>query len=131
MGLFSSKSSSSSTTHNQSSQLSGTIGDLSTDNVVAGGDYSVSYNPKGLAGSELNAVLSNNQTLLDKTIDVTKESFDSLVAAVQQSTETAINTAATAYADATGTTKSLFDNLKPFAFYGLIGFVFWAIMKGK
>ena len=58
MGLFSSKSKSSSTTYNESKQSSGTIGDLSSDNLITGGDLYM----EGLSGQNLSNILENNQT---------------------------------------------------------------------
>ncbi len=118
MGLFSSKSSSTSTTYNQSAQSSGSIGDLSSDNTIAGGD--INYNPVGLVGEELQTILNQNQSL-----------FDATVAAVQKSAETAINTAASAYQDATGTTKNFFESVKPIALYGALAVVAVYALKGK
>lgn len=116
MGLFSSKSSSTSTTYNQSAQSSGTIGDLSSGNTIIGGDY----NPNGLSDDNLAMVLGQNQNLLEKTIST-----------VQNTAEIAINTAASAYADATGTTKNLFEGMKPLAMYAAIALVAYALLKGK
>lgn len=116
MGLFSSKSKSSSTTTNYSEQLSGTIGDLSSGNQIIGGDYT----PVGLSDENLAEVLNHEQSL-----------FETVVSSVHKSAETAINTAATAYADATGTTKNLFDSLRPFAMYATVCLVFYYLMKGK
>lgn len=118
MGLFSSKSSSTSTTYNQSAQSSGTIGDLSTDNIITGGDYT--YAPDGLSDENLGALLTHEQSL-----------FEAAVGSVHKSAEQAINTAADAYADATGTTKNLFESLKPFALYATTGIVLYYLLKGK
>ncbi|MGN1091200.1 MAG: hypothetical protein ACI4RJ_01735, partial [Alphaproteobacteria bacterium] len=66
MGLFSSSSKSSSTTYNQSQQMSSTFGDLAHDNLAAAGDLSI-YT-EGLAGENLQMIFDNNSAVLEKTV---------------------------------------------------------------
>ena len=80
MSLFKSKSSSTSTTTNQTTNLSGTIGDLSTGNVQGGGDVYVN----GIYGDDLgylletlNAASSSNSKIAGSAIQEVAAGYQS------------------------------------------------------
>lgn len=114
MGLFSSKSSSTSTTYNQSAQSSGSVGDLSDNNLIAGGDI---YQ-EGLSGENLQGILANNESVFDKSIQ-----------SIQTLAKNAIETTGKSYADAYSGSQNessrFFDALRPFAVIAGIVAIFY------
>lgn len=134
MGLFSSKSSSTSTTYNQSAQSSGTIGDLSNDNQISSGDII----NEGLTGDNLKNILDSNESVLSKglefleaTIASNQKLADKTISSSQTSAANAIEATGAAYADAysgsTAESSRFFDALRPFAVIaGIVAiFYFW------
>lgn len=134
MGLFSSSSKSTSTTYNQSSQSSGTIGDLSSDNQIASGDIV----NEALTGENLQNILDSNETVLSKGLEFLKETIESnqkltdkSITSSQTSASNAIKATGEAYADAysgsTAESSRFFDALRPFAVIsGIVAiFYFW------
>ncbi len=128
MGLFSSKSKSSSTTYNESKQSSGTIGDLSSDNLITGGDLYM----EGLSGQNLSNILENNQTTLTSALDSNEDLIGQSLKSFQTLTETAINSTGKAYSDAYSGSQNessrFFDSLRPFAVIAgaVLIFYFWS-----
>lgn len=131
MGFFSSKSSSKSTTTNQttntytdnSKQLSSTIGDMSSDNVIASGD-AILY---GYSAEETKSI-----------IDTTLESVMSAVEGIKDTTSKAISQVQSAYSGANDAilesqneTKATLNSLKPYAFYLLLGAVAYFVWGKK
>ena len=123
MGLFSSKSKSTSTTTNQttnnytdnSKQLSSTIGDMSEGNLIAGGDATM----YGYSAEDTKTI-----------IDTALESVMSAVEGIKDTTGKAITQVQSAYSGANNAilesqneTKATLNSLKPYAFYLLLGAV--------
>lgn len=121
MGLFSSKSkSSSSNTTNttytdNSAKVSGTIGDLSRGNLIAGGDATMI----GYDAQDTKEIINTALNYIDKATNDLKET-----------TGAAINQVADAYAGANNAilesnneTKAFLASLKPYAFYAMIAAV--------
>lgn len=106
MGIFSSKSSSSTTQLTQTQQTSASFGDLAHDNLSAGGDLSI-YN-EGLSHDNLQLVLG-----------ATSSATDNAIKGAQNLAEQAIETTGKAYADAYSGAQNdssrFFDALRPFA----------------
>lgn len=125
MGLFSSKSKSSSTTTNNTSYtdnsatVSGTVGDLSKGNLIAGGDAVMN----GYTAEETKDILDATLAYIDKAVDGIKET-----------TGTAINQIQSAYSGATESivesqneTKALLNSLRPYALYATLAAVIYFI----
>ena len=129
MSLFSSKSKSTSTTSNNTSyvdnsrQSSGTVGDLSKSNLIAGGDATMyGYNAEDTQG-----IIDNVLKYIDKTTDQIKDT-----------TGEALKQVSSAYGGATDAilqnqseTKTLLNSLQPFAFAAAAAFSVWAIFGKK
>ena len=124
MGLFSSKSKSKSTTTtnttytDQSSKVSGTVGDLSKNNVIAGGD----------------AVINGYSA------DDTKSIIDAAIDNIKETSTAALNQVASAYSGANNSilesqnaTKAFLASFKPYAFYAMVAAIVYFIFdrKGK
>lgn len=124
MGLFSSKSKSKSTTTtnttytDQSSKVSGTVGDLSKNNVIAGGD----------------AVINGYSA------DDTKSIIDAAIDNIKETSTAALNQVASAYSGANtsilesqNATKAFLASFKPYAFYAMVAAIVYFIFdrKGK
>lgn len=135
MGLFSSKShSSSSTTTNyndNSSDLNNasSIGNLSSDNKVLGAGSS--YVEQGLTGENLNSVLGTAESLYDKSSSVLSQTFDKYVTGVQSSAAKAIETTAQAYAESDDELRRTIDGLRPIAMYIMFAAITYFIFRGK
>ena len=140
MGLFSSKSKSSSTTNytdnsrNLSVDLStGELGGGSDNNIVATGDVFYAGMSDNLANNFLNAVNTSTDKLIDGSIDLTKEVLDQgnalfndtfkwiqdTIGGVAQQTDRITSALSNAY-NSEQATHSAF---KTYALYGLAGFV--------
>lgn len=125
MGLFSSSSKSKSTTTNttnyndSSSKVSSTVGDLSKNNLIAGGDA----------------------IMYGYSADDTKNIIDAAIENIRDTTGAAINQVASAYSGANNSilesqnaTKAFLASFKPYAFYAMIAAVVYFIFdsgKGK
>lgn len=124
MGLFSSKSKSKSTTTtnttytDQSAKISSTIGDLSKNNVIAGGD----------------AVINGYSA------DDTKSIIDAAIGNIKETSTAALNQVASAYSGANtsilesqNATKAFLASFKPYAFYAMVAAIVYFIFdrKGK
>ena len=124
MGLFSSKSKSKSTTTtnttytDQSSKVSGTVGDLSKNNVIAGGD----------------AVINGYSA------DDTKSIIDAAIDNIKETSTAALNQVASAYSGANNSilesqnaTKAFLASFKPYDFYAMVAAIVYFIFdrKGK
>lgn len=127
MGLFSSKSKSSSKTTNNttytdnSTTTSGTIGDLSTGNVIAGGDVT------GYSAEETTKIIN---TALDSVMAVVDGIKDTTGKAINQ-VQSAYSGANTAILESQNETKATLNSLKPYAFYLLIGAVVYFVWGKK
>lgn len=131
MGLFSSKSHSSSkteTTYNDSSTTTtnaATLGAMSHDNTVLGANSKYTYNEQGLTGDNLNSVLTYNETLYDKAYNTLSQTISS----VQKSAEKAMDSTAEAYAESKNEVRSTIDGLRPIAFYAAIAASLYFIFR--
>lgn len=129
MGLFSSKSSSKSTTTNQTTNTytdksvttSGTIGDLSTGNVIAGGDVT------GYSAEETTKIINTALDSVMAVVDGIKETTGKAINQVQS----AYSGANTAILESQNETKATLNSLKPYAFYLLIGAVVYFVWGKK
>lgn len=140
MGIFSSKSKSSSTTNytdnsrNLSVDLSsGELGAGSDNNIVATGDVYYAGMSDNLANNFLNAVNTSTDKLIDGSIDLTKEVLDQgnalfndtfkwiqdTIGGVAQQTDRITSALSNAY-NSEQATHSAF---KTYALYGLAGFI--------
>lgn len=140
MGIFSSKSKSSSTTNyydnsrNLSVDLSsGELGGGSDNNIVATGDVYYAGMSDNLANNFLNAVNSSTDILIDGSIDLTKEVLNQgnalfndtfkwiqdTIGGVAQQTDRITSALSNAY-NSEQATHSAF---KTYALYGLAGFI--------
>lgn len=136
MGLFSSKSSSSSkTTVNYSDQSTdlnnaSTIGSASSDNKVLG--TGSTYNEQGLTGDNLSSVLDYSQGLYDKaygTLDREYNILSQTISSVQKSAEKAIDATGDAYAESKNDFRNIIDGVKPIAFYATLAAIVYFIFK--
>ena len=129
MGLFSSKSSSKSTTTNQTTNTytdksvttSGTIGDLATGNVIAGG------NVTGYSAEETNKIINS---ALDSVMAVVEGIKDTTGKAITQ-VQSAYSGANDAILESQNETKATLNSLKPYAFYLLLGAVAYFVWGKK
>lgn len=116
MGLFSSKSSSSTTQYTQTQQTSASFGDLAHDNLSSGGDLSIYQ--EGLSHDNLQLVLG-----------ATSSATDSAIKSAQSLAGQAIETTGKAYADAYSGSQNessrFFDALRPFAVIAGIVAIFY------
>lgn len=133
MGLFSSKSKSSSKTttnytdNSTNNESAASLGALSHDNVVVGAGSTYNYTEGGLTGENLKNLLGTVETLNEQTNSV----WDSYVTGVQKSAEKAMDTTAQAYAESDSELRNIIDAVKPIALYAAIAAVFYFIFRGK
>ena len=150
MGLFSSKSKSTSSTTTQYTDNSSTVtnaaelGALSHDNTVLGADSTLyyTYNEQGITGQNLNNLLGTVETLnksnlnaaeslYDKSQSVLSQTFDKAVSSVQKTAEQAMNTTAEAYAESDDELRRTIDGLRPIAMYAMLAAMVYFIFRGK
>ena len=138
MGLFSSKSKSTTNLTDNSKNIESSIGDLSHDNKLVTGDY---YE-QGLVGENLDSVLSTVETLnkdniagqLDlyaETSQSITDTFKEMVATVQKTSETAIEETGEAYAESKSELRNFIDAVRPIALYVAIAGVFYFVFMGS
>lgn len=138
MGLFSSKSKSTTNLTDNSKNIESSIGDLSHDNKLVTGDY---YE-QGLVGENLNSVLSTIETLnkdniagqLDlyaETSQSITDTFKEMVATVQKTSATAIEETGEAYAESKSELRNFIDAVRPIALYVAIAGVFYFVFMGS
>ena len=122
MRLFSSKSKSSSSTTNNTSYTdnskttSGTIGDLSEGNIIAGGNATIT----GYSAEE-------TKDIIDGVLEATISAITDSVEGIKNVTGQAITQVQSAYSGANESilesqneTKATLNSLKPYAFYAMI-----------
>ena len=114
--LFSSSSKSTSTVYNESHQTSNTLGDLSHDNVLAGGDLQIVN--EGLSHDNLALILDSN-TL------ATEQAISSAQSLAGKAIETTGKAYADAYSGSTNDSSRLFDALRPFAVIAAVVAIFY------
>lgn len=161
MGLFSSKSKSTSSTTTQYTDNSSTVtnaaelGALSHDNTVLGADSALyyTYNEQGITGQNLNNLLGTVETLnknslgtvetlnksnlnmaeslYNKSQSVLSQTFDKAVSSVQKTAEQAMNTTADAYAESDDELRRTIDGLRPIAMYAMLAAMVYFIFRGK
>lgn len=127
MGLFSSKSKSSSSTNTTSTDnsvnTSGTIGDLSKNNIIAGGDVITN----GLSEDNLKIVLDNNLSFMKDTIGNIKTTIGDAMSQVSD----AYAGANDSILQSNSETKTLLRGLQPFALYAAAAVAVWAVFSKK
>ena len=127
MGLFSSSSKSKSTTTNNTSYTdnskttSGTIGDLSTGNTIAGGDVI------GYSAEETTKIINSALDSVIAVVDGIKDTTGKAITQVQSAYSGANN----AILESQNETKATLNSLKPYAFYLLIGAVVYFVWGKK
>ena len=135
MGLFSSKSSSSSSNvtnyNDNSSDLNNasSIGTASSDNKVLGAG--ASYTEQGLTGDNLSNVLGTAESLYDKSQSVLSQTFDKTVASVQSTASKAMDATVEAYAESNDELRRTIDGLRPIAMYAMFAAIVYFIFRGK
>lgn len=132
MGLFSSKSHSTTNLTDYSTNLETSIGDLSSGNKIVTGDYV----EQGLVGENLSALLGTVENLNKLNVDAvndlynsSKGAFDKMVETVQKTSETAITETGEAYAESKSELRNFIDAVRPIALYGAIASIFYFIFK--
>ena len=125
MGLFSSSSKSSSTSNytDSSKATSGTIGDLSRNNVIVTGDYAID----GLSDELANNVLTKMQELSQNTADDIKK----LAGEAMSQTASAYSGANASIVATSDQTRSLLKSFEPIALIVAGAFTIWAVFGGK
>lgn len=137
MGLFSSKSKSSTSTTTQYTDNStdinnaATLGALSHDNVVLGTNSDFAYYEQGLTGENLNSVLGTVQSLHDENTSLLSQTFDAAVSSVQKSAEKAMDTTAQAYAESDDELRRAIDGIRPIAMYIMFAAITYFIFRNK
>lgn len=133
MGLFSSKSkSSSSTTTNYADNSTdinnaATLGALSRSNKVLGAGSS--YVEQGITGENLENVLGTVENLNNENSSLLSQTFDKAVYSVQKSAEKAMDTTAQAYAESDNELRNTIDGLRPIAMYAMFAAIAYFIFK--
>lgn len=132
MGLFSSKSKSTTNLTDNSKNVESSIGDLSSNNKIVTGDYV----EQGLVGENLTSLLGTVENLNKLNVDAvnnlynsSKGAFDKMVETVQKTTETAITETGEAYAESKSELRNFIDAVRPIALYVAIASVFYFIFK--
>lgn len=121
MGLFSSSSKSKSTTTNNTSYTdnskttSGTIGDLSEGNIIAGGNATIT----GYSAEETKDIIN---TALDSVLSVVEGIKDTTGKAITQ-VQSAYSGANESILESQNETKATLNSLKPYAFYTMIAVI--------
>lgn len=129
MGMFSSKSKSSSTTQNttnyndSSTTVSGTIGDLSRNNVITGGNAILN----GYSAEDTNSLLSTVISAVNDTTDKLKETTGQAL----QQVSSAYSGANQSILESTNETKALLNSLRPYALYAAIAAIVYFIFGKK
>ena len=129
--LFSSKSKSSSssnttnttTTTDNSRTISGTVGDLSKNNLIAGGD-AVMY---GYTADDTKGILDTTLAYIDKAVEGIKDTTGKAITQVQS----AYSGATESIMESQNETKALFNSLRPFALYAAIAASVYFIFSTK
>lgn len=118
---FTSSSKSSSTQYTENKPVSSTIGDLSSNNRIIGGDF----NSEGLSDENLALVLDATTGTLDRSFT----SLNDTISAIQTNSGKAIEATGKAYADAysiaNNDSSRLFDALRPFAVIAAVVAIFY------
>lgn len=131
MGLFSSKSrSSSSTTNNttntytdNSRQISATLGDLSEGNLIAGGNATMYGYTAEDTQDILNSVLDSVMSTVEGIKDVTGKAITQVQSAYSGANDSIM--------ESQNETKATLNSLKPYAFYLLLGAVAYFVWGKK
>ena len=118
---FTSSSKSSSTQYTENKPVSSTIGDLSSNNRIIGGDF---YS-EGLSDENLALVLDATTYTLDKSFT----SLNDTISAIQTNSGKAIEETGKAYKEAysiaNNDSSRLFDALRPFAVIAAVVAIFY------
>ena len=137
MGLFSSKSKSSSkttTTYTDKStdiNNAASLGAAAMNNTVVGAGGSYIYNEQGLTGDNLKTVLGTAENLYNKNESILSQTFNKAVDSVQSSAAKAIDTTAAAYAESDNELRNTIDGLRPIAMYAMFAAIAYFIFRNK
>lgn len=121
MGLFSSSSKSKSTTTNNTSYTdnskttSGTIGDLSEGNIIAGGNATIT----GYSAEETKDIINTALDSVMSVVDGIKETTGKAITQVQS----AYSGANESILESQNETKATLNSLKPYAFYAMVAVI--------
>lgn len=127
MGLFGGKSKSSSfsttnvTSTDNSKTSSGTIGDLSKNNLIAGGNATM----YGYTADDTNELLNTTLDYVNKAVegikDVTGKAISQVSSAYSGANDSILQSA--------NENKAILKSLQPFALYGAIAAIFYFVFK--
>ncbi len=127
MGLFGGKSKSSSfsttnvTSTDNSKTSSGTIGDLSKNNLIAGGNATM----YGYTADDTNQLLNTTLDYVNKAVegikDVTGKAISQVSSAYSGANDSILQSA--------NENKAILKSLQPFALYGAIAAIFYFVFK--
>lgn len=129
MGLFSSSSKSKSTTNtttnynDSSSKVSSTVGDLSKNNLIAGGD-AVMY---GYTADDTKSLIDTALSYIDKATEGIKDTTSAAISQVSS----AYSGANQSILESQNATKAFLNSLKPYAFYAMVAAVVYFIFNGN
>lgn len=119
MGLFSSKSKSTSTTKNESTTVAQTLGDLSTGNIQTTGDLTIN----GLWGEDMQAFLEASQSIVDKATSAANDASVTTSNLAGNAIAEVAKSYQSAYSESTG----IIQQLKPVLLAGVAAFaIFYA-----
>jgi len=129
--LFSSKSKSSSsstttTTNNttdNSRTVSGTVGDLSKNNLIAGGDATM----YGYTAEDTKSILDTTLKYIDNAVEGIKDTTGKAITQVQSAYSGANN----AILESQNETKAMLNSLRPYALYAAVAAVVYFIFGKK
>ena len=129
MGLFSSSSKSKSTTNtttnynDSSSKVSSTVGDLSKNNLIAGGD-AVMY---GYTADDTKSLIDTALSYIDKTTESIKDTTSAAISQVSSAYSGANNS----ILESQNQTKAFLNSFKPYAFYAMVAAIVYFVFNGN
>lgn len=134
MGLFSSKSSSTSTTRYEDSSTNEqvTAGDMiaSSKNIITGGDVYQTGISEDMVNNLFSGINENIKNVLSNSEDVYNKAFSFVTGSIGKQSDNVAQVTA-AVSQAYNSEKSTLDNFKSYALYGLIGFIAWAYFNKR
>ena len=129
MGLFSSKSKSKSTTttntsyQDSSTKVSGTVGDLSKGNLIAGGD-SIMY---GYSAEDTQGLIDTALSYIDRASNDLKDTTAAAITQVQSAYSGANNS----ILESQNQTKAFLNSFKPYAFYAMLAAIAYFVFGNR
>lgn len=129
MGLFSSKSKSTSKTttttnyNDSSTKVSGTVGDLSKGNLIAGNDATM----YGYSAEDTKSLIDTALGYISKATDDLKEVNTKAINQVQSAYSGANNS----ILESSNATKAFLNDFKPYAFYAMIAAIVYFVWGNR